>query len=220
MDDIDFAFMSEGEQSSRYDLKAEFYRRNRFKAHYWDGSSSITASRPLAFIRHDKSELIRVQYGYGYFVVVERGFKLLSGPHRAQLFRSSPTNEDGIWLGTLQLDGAFYDDKGIKKQLRLAIKQKEYWASDESEEEIVETIEPEVIMELPEREEILPLSQAMKSHREWKIPLEKFKRIVPYCPRCKVKKKQWRDVHTHYEKKHGKSLLIFTSKPIDKCPPM
>lgn len=218
MDDIDFAFMSEGEATSRYDLKADFYRYARFREYFWDGTSAIAAVRPLAFDR-DRAETIRVQYGKNYYVIVEQGLMMLSGPHAARLFLYHKDYPDGVWLGTLQLDGAFYDDKGIKKQLRTAIKQRQYWAAPESDNEIIELKEPELIMELPSEEEILPLRRNCKGFRVLYLSFKQLQ-AKPCCPKCKIKKKQWRQIKTHYYKVHGKNLIVFQPKPLDKCPPL
>lgn len=221
MDDFDLAIKSEGEITTRYDLRAEFYRRNRFREYFWDGTSKLSASRPLAFIRNETEVgmWIRVQYGR-YYVIIDKGGKLLSGPHVGKLYFMHKSEPEGIWLGTKQFDGPFFDDKGLKRQLREAIKQREYWMSLTSEDEELILEEPKEIIDIKEEPVVPhPLSHGTKHVRYYYISPKRAGRI-PRCPKCQCIKSKWRNICAHYQKKHGKQLVVFQPKPLDKCPPL
>lgn len=84
-----------------------------------------------------------------YYVCVEQNIhKVMIGPHVAKLCLQIYGGKPGVYpakiihLGTIQIEGNFFDTKLINVALRRAIRRKEYYASPKSQEEIIEFNEP------------------------------------------------------------------------------
>lgn len=213
MDEYNLSITIREEVESRYGLKADFYRAHKFRRYDWDGTSRMTAYKPIAFIRRESlsAEYIRVQYRDGWYALIEHG-NSMNGPHPVKLYVKLPGYDESIWLGTCQFEGNFYNDKLLRKQLRRAILRKVYYASDPSDEEEFVMVTSEVQeMELGAQ---LPLSTCFQKFRVLRLPKS------PICPKCHIKKRTFKGLKGHYLRVHGKLLLFSYSKPIDKCPPL
>lgn len=83
-----------------------------------------------------------------YYVLVECNRHNISiGTHTAKLQMQVYPGRVGqkgkfIWLGTAQFEGNFFDEKSIRKQLKQSILESEYYASENTEADIVEFDEP------------------------------------------------------------------------------
>lgn len=88
-------------------------------------------------------------YYRGYFVVIEQNVNHpFTGPHPAKLCFEvhGPTRTKRafrIHLGTMQVEGNFYDTKKIRRSLRAAIARREYFVLRETLDELIEMTGPD-----------------------------------------------------------------------------
>lgn len=200
--ELDLIVRQELEAYPRAWLKREFYRINKYTQEFWDGTSSPSVSNPSAIVEnvtdvYDRKVAI---YRLGYMVFIEQGINSMAGPHRAMLVLQRRGMPEPAWLGTAQFEGNFYNDNALRKQLRYAIRKREYFCSMVSAEEDI-TLSPE-------GEETL-------SHSVFEEPIKwhgQGWRVIPStrhtCPKCKKTKKSSRALIKHAWVKHRLRLMI------------
>lgn len=196
---FDFVVNTRTEIVTRRYLLARFYKRNRFLTEKWGSKKRIvTVSIPLAVVEdssidHDQWLCF---YREGYVVCIEQGRQPMLGPHVAKLY-FNPPNKERIWLGTMQIAGAFYNLKSIYEQLREAIESKDFFCTETAREEE---------FDISEDEREVFADQA--AHRDTKITWSGRKlRIIKAnpirCPICAKRKAARFLLRKHAIKKHG-----------------
>jgi hypothetical protein len=192
--EIELALVVEDEYESREDLRKKFFRYHKFK----DERGNFNICRPIFYGSHPcRDDCYIVLYHRSYFVTIEQGNSPLVGPHKAQLFFKAEDNETH-WLGTRQIAGSFYDRKRIRKQLRRAIRERDYFCSEKDlKEEILIRKGREFISEVLE---IGPPPKLKKILRKRHSIFLSPKATV--CNVCKAKRKTHGKLVRHLFLKH------------------
>ena len=80
---------------------------------------------------------ILVIYRRNFYVVIEKCFGQIQGPHAARLMYKSDHTGEAVWIGVLQIEQIFYSQERMELLLTEAIKQREFYQSPETEKIIV-----------------------------------------------------------------------------------
>lgn len=91
---------------------------------------------------------LRFAPGARYFVTIEQNIHFpMDGPHPCKLYLQvypGGTYQMGrtVWLASMQIEGNFFNEDKIRVALKRGIRMKEYFCSDESQEEVIEFDNP------------------------------------------------------------------------------
>ena len=80
---------------------------------------------------------VLVIYRRDFYVVIEKNFSNLYGPHAAQLMYKSDQTGEPIWIAILQIEGLFYSQDKLVAYLTDAIKSQSFFQTPETSETIV-----------------------------------------------------------------------------------
>lgn len=189
-DDLELVVSTPTETITRHELRRQFYRFHKFKTQDWNGNSIIEILKPRSTLTF--SDLCResICFGYyrGFFTEVTQGASILTGPHVVKLY--ARVQQENIWIGTTTIRCNYYDRKAIRKKLRRAIRDKEYFLSEDSGKDEFDITPPQ--------EEIF---------REEK----KFRAEYLVCPYCGKSRKTEKKMSTHTRLKHNR-LSYYTKK--------
>ncbi len=108
---------------------------------YTEHSDSEPPYKPLGWIRDPEQEgrriygdtttVIMAPYRRGYYIVIEKQFQLIQGPHAARLYWKHP---DGgvVWVAIMQLQCMFYSDERMQSLLLTLLESREFYQSDKT----------------------------------------------------------------------------------------
>jgi len=86
----------------------------------------------------DNEQVLAAIYRKGFYVIIEKHFRLIEGPHAAFLYYRTFQVEGVVWVATLQIsDAMFYNDAAMLSALTLAIFNRDFYQSPKSAEQIV-----------------------------------------------------------------------------------
>lgn len=89
------------------------------------------------FYSFDNEQVVVFAYRRGFYIVVEKHWRYMEGPHSTKLFYKCHQIKDTIWIATLQLNGMFYNEEAMLSAVILAVINQEFYQSEKSANEIV-----------------------------------------------------------------------------------
>lgn len=148
------------EISKTYEIKSiQRIRRDFFKYHVVNEGKKRVASRPNALVMNPP-KVVRIEdefsqdiwiavYCRGFYIQIEKNIHKIGGPHAAKLFIQVYPGKVGshqgkfVHLGTTQFMFNFFDKKKLQKKLSKALRFREYFATENLEETLIEFDEPQ-----------------------------------------------------------------------------
>lgn len=101
----------------------------------YNPEDKITGKRYFGF---SNEQVVLFIYRRGFYVVIEKHWRLMEGPHATKLFYKSEQTKETLWVATLQLDECmFYNEDVVTNKLTEAILNRDFFQSDRTADEII-----------------------------------------------------------------------------------
>jgi hypothetical protein len=105
------------------------------------------SAKPLAWVRNPvrategtayyQDDVIVIPYSSNFYVLIEKAYREIFGPHRVKLLYKAYQVPETYWLATLQLCVSYYSDDDLLIALTQAITNNEFYISERSAKIIV-----------------------------------------------------------------------------------
>lgn len=109
--------------------------------------SDLESFNPLGWARNPEnkdgtlfyglSDVIVVPFRRGFYIVIEKQYRELYGPHSARLLYKGHQCEETIWVAIMQVECYFYSDDKLRELLLAAIHEKAFYQSEHTQQQIV-----------------------------------------------------------------------------------
>ena len=105
-------------------------------------------NKPLAFSRDPQNKdqkpiygpynnVVVLPYRRNFYIVVEKKYREIYGPHCARIFYKCRQIDDVVWVAILQFEAMFYNDEAILKAVTEGILSHGFYQSPQTRDEIV-----------------------------------------------------------------------------------